>query len=158
MLNVFSISFCILFISTLVWVTVTSKDNWPLSCYPMFSNLTNLSDVEIFRLAMETTDGKIVWWQSSFPRYQRRIGKILKSIYHLETSDSSSSNASNYSFQMKRKYLREILRLIELDEEHIDQYQAFQVIRRTIEADSTRNWNIKDDLVERIPIKDVQIV
>src|ERR1700737_744218 len=74
----------ILLLAPLLWTMVRGRDAWPFSHYPMFSHLTDLSEVEVFRAALETTNGEIVWWRSEFYRYPEFVGRSLKRIQRLE--------------------------------------------------------------------------
>ncbi len=153
MIEFATITFCFLFVITLIWVTLKGKEAWPLSCYPMFSNFMTMNDVAIFRLAMETKEGEIIWWSPRFPRYQRRIGKVLKRI-HL----SGRGNNTSAGMTDQYTYLVDVARLIIQEQGSIDRYQAFCIFRRSIRIDSGNQWIVNDDLIERIPMASIEQV
>jgi len=126
----------------LTWVTVTGKDLYPFSSYPMFS-ACNKPPVKVIRLALEDRHGNITWWRSRFYRYPEFAGKKLVSFYQA----SSSEKAHPAIILAKAKLLKELTRLINIDEECSD-YKALHIIERTI----TESLQITERTLEIIQI------
>lgn len=141
---IFYLIFFIIILIPLLCITLRGKDAFPFSHYPMFSNLSSPNQVEVFRIALETTDGKSVWWKSEFYRYPEFVGRRLK---ELEQTESDGLKA--FTSLDRQRYLIEVLRLIEAEEKSLDQYRAFLIVRRTVDNDV----EIKDDVIERIPLE-----
>lgn len=141
----------ILLPALLLWVTVSRKDAWPFSHYPMFSRLTDLSEVEVFRVALETTTGEIVWWRSEFYRYPEFVGRKLKKIQQLEGEGGSVAGLASLE---RQRCLSEVLRLIESEAGGLDHYQAFHIVRRTVDTDD--GFTIRDQTVARIPLAGIK--
>ena len=137
----------------LVWATVSAKDSWPLSHYPMFSGLTKLEEVEVFRLALETRHGEIIWWQSHFYRYPEYIGGMLQMLDRFERE---KQQPLSLALLARHRYLLEVLRLIALEEGSVQDYQAFHIVRRTASQNSTQGIVLHDTTIARIPIADIQ--
>jgi len=148
---VFPILLCSFLLVPLFWVMVRGQDAWPFSHYPMFSQLTGLSEVEVFRLALETTTGEILWWRSEFYRYPEFVGRRLQSIHQME---SEGARAKALASLERQRCLAEVLRLIETEVGRLDRYQAFQIVRRTV--DTNNGLTIKDQTVARIPIAEIK--
>ena len=140
--------FTILFIGLLVaqWIHVTlvGRDAWPFSHYPMFSGPKDLSQVEIFRVALETAEGEVVWWRSRFYRYPEHIGSELR---------RAAARGKRKHFQ---KYLVEVVRLIRLEDGDAARYRAVHIIRRTAFEGPGRALVIDDQTVATFPIEDIR--
>ena len=126
---------------------VRGRDAWPFSHYPMFSQLTEVSEVEVFRLALETTTGEIVWWRSEFYRYPEFVGRILKRTHRLQ---SEGGQTEGLALLERQRCLSEVLRLIDTEAGDHDRYQAFHIVRRTIETG--KELSIRDETVAMIPL------
>jgi len=148
---VFPILLCSFLLVPLFWVMVRGQDAWPFSHYPMFSQLTNLSEVEVFRLALETTTGEIVWWRSEFYRYPEYVGRMLKQLHEMEIE---AGRPRAFASLERQRYLAEVQRVIETEVGRLDRYQAFQIVRRTV--DTNNGFTIKDQTVARIPIAEIK--
>ena len=133
----------------LLWAIVRGKDYWPFSHYPMFSQHSALKDLAVYRLALETKSGAITWWRSEFFRYPEFVGQRLRRIHQATNQVGKEAAFAKLEQQF---LLTEVLRLIEMEEGNIDQYQAFHVVRRSIENLSGPNPTIADDTVARIPL------
>ena len=147
----FPILVFILLLLPLLWVMVRGKDAWPFSHYPMFSGLANISEVEVFRVALETTAGEVVWWTSEFYRYPEFVGLWLKRIQRLEAEGGRSAVLASLE---RQRCLAEVLRLVETERGHLDQYMAFLIVRRT--ADDDNGITIFDQTVSRIPLAGIK--
>ena len=141
----------ILLLTPLLWVTVRGKDAWPFSHYPMFSRLTNLNQVEVFRVALETTTGEVVWWGSEFYRYPEFVGLWLKRIQQME---GEGGRSAALALLERQRCLAEVLRLMETEGGRLDQYLAFLIVRRT--ADGGNGITIRDQTVSRIPLAEIK--
>src|SRR5215510_3561769 len=132
----------------LLWAMVRGKDYWPFSHYPMFSRSSTLKELAVYRLALETKLGGTSWWRSEFFRYPEFVGQRLQRIHQAISQGGKDAVFANLEQQF---LLTEVLRLIEAEEGTIDQYQAFRVVRRTIDNLNGDKPTIKDDTVARIP-------
>ena len=148
----FPILLFILLLALLLWVTVRGKDAWPFSHYPMFSRLTNLSEVEVFRVALETTAGEIIWWRSEFYRYPEFVGRRLKRLHQME---SEGGPAALFAPLERQRYLAAVLSLIEFEEGRLERYSAFHIVRRTVAAGGDDTLEIKEQTVNRIPLEGI---
>lgn len=126
----------------LTWVTVTGKDLYPFSSYPMFS-AGSKPPVKVIRLALEDRYGNITWWRSRFYRYPEFSGKKLAPFYQA----GSSEKAHPAIILAKAKLLNELIRLINTNEECSD-YKALHIIERTI----TESLQITERTLEIIQI------
>lgn len=144
---IFYIIFFIIILIPSLWVTLRGKDAFPFSHYPMFSNLSNPVQVEVFRIAFEKKDGEFVWWKSEFYRYPEFVGRRLKQLHQ---TDNDKIKA--FTFLERRRYLIEVLRLVETEEKSPEQYQAFLIVRRTVNSD----FEINDVVIERIPLEGIK--
>jgi hypothetical protein len=143
------ILFCLLLIP-LVWVTAIGRDAWPFSHYPMFSRLTDVGQVVVFRIALEKADGEIVWWKSEFFRYPEFIGRMLK-----QCSKTDGPGSSLYTALQKEKYLAEVLRLIAV-EGRDPEYRAIHIVRRTAGRSGEGKPVLLDQTLERIPLESIK--
>jgi hypothetical protein len=141
----------ILLLAPLLWVMVRGKDAWPFSHYPMFSRLTNLSEVVVLRVALETTGGEVVWWGSEFYRYPEFVGIWLKRTQQMEGEGGRSAALASLE---RQRCLAEVLRLIETAGGRLDQYQALLIVRRSV-ADGN-GITIRDQTVSRIPLAGIK--
>ena len=140
-------------LSVLLWVTVRGKDSWPFSHYPMFSGVADIAEVEVFRLALETTDGEVIWWRSEFYRYPEFVGRSLKHLKQLEDESRQSRALAGLE---RQRLLAAVLRLIELEEGRSDRYRAFQVVRRAVAADDDGALKITEQTVITIPLAEIK--
>jgi hypothetical protein len=147
-----SILLFILLPALLLWVTVRGKDAWPFSHYPMFSRLTDLSEVEVFRVALETTTGEIVWWRSEFYRYPEFVGRRLKRLHQME---SEGGPAALFAPLESQRYLRAVLSLIETEAGGVEAFRAFHIVRRTVAAGNDNTLEIREQTVARIPLEGI---
>jgi hypothetical protein len=132
--------------SVLAWVTVSGKDVYPFSSYPMFS-AGSKPPVKVIRLALEDEHGNITWWHSRFYRYPEFAGKKLASFYQ----ENSSEKAHPAITLAKAKLLKELTRLINKEEECSD-YKAFHIIERTI----TEGLQVTERTLEIIKIDAIE--
>jgi hypothetical protein len=146
----FYMVFFLLICSALVLVTIAGRDFYPFSNYPMFSAKHQVSNIKVFRVALETQEGKLEWWQHEAFRYPEFVGKKLKQIY--DTLPGNDGKASVLANLQKYKLLAEVLRLIRLDGYAIDHYRAFHLIERTI----SNNLEIKDKTVEIVLFSNIK--
>ena len=140
-------------LSALLWVTVRGKDAWPFSHYPMFSGLADIAELEVFRLALETTEGDLIWWRSEFYRYPEVVGRTLKHLQRLEGEGGQSRALAGLE---RQRLLAAVLRLIEVEEGRSDRYRAFQVVRRTVAADDDGALKISEQTVITIPLAEIK--
>jgi hypothetical protein len=138
----FTILFVALLVSQMVRVTLRRMDAWPFSHYPMFSGLTDLPKVEVFRVALETAEGEIIWWRSRFYRDPQEIGSQLKR--------AAAREKEHAQFQ---RHLSEVLRLIRLEEGDVNRYRALHIIRRTVREDYGGALLIDDRPIATIPVE-----
>jgi len=146
------LSFVIL-LALLLWVTIQGKDAWPFSHYPMFSGLRDLSQVEVFRVALETRAGEVIWWRSEFYRYPEFVGRRLKRLQQLASEDGRTATFA--SLEGKR-YLSTVLSLIEREEGGVESYVALHIVRRTVSAGSDSKLEIKEQTLNRIPLEGIR--
>lgn len=149
----FSIFFFSVLLAALVWVTISGKDAWPFSHYPMFSDPMSLSNLMVIRLALETREGEIIWWRSSFYRYPEYVGRRLKHTYQMEREPSQSARLAPLE---RQKYLAEVMRLIRLEEGSLDRYCAVRIVQRTASADEPQGFVIHEQILARIPLEELQ--
>jgi hypothetical protein len=142
----------ILLLALLLWVTVRGQDAWPFSHYPMFSRLTDLSEIEVFRVALETTAGEITWWRSEFYRYPEFVGRMLKRLHQME---SEGGRAALFAPLERQRYLAAVLSLIEFEKGRVESYRAFHIVRRTVAARGDNTLEIKEQTVARIPLEGI---
>src|SRR6266481_5751039 len=147
---VFSLLF-ILFLICFGWVTICGKDAWPFSHYPMFSRLSRISDVEVFRLALETKDNEVVWWKSGFFRYPEFVGERLGELSYARPA---SGGVIFITFPRNR-ILSEVLRLIISEEGNTDRYRAFHIVKRTA-CSKGRDLQIEDRIIAKIPMEEIK--
>ncbi|HKX28057.1 MAG TPA: hypothetical protein VJ302_10215 [Blastocatellia bacterium] len=140
-------------VAVLVWVTVSGKDAWPFSHYPMFADPANLASLLVVRLALETREGDVIWWHSRFYRYPEYVGRQLKRTYRLEETQSRFSVLAPLE---RRKYLVEVMRLMRLEEGSFDRYRAIHLIQRTASADPARGLVIREQSLARIPLAELR--
>lgn len=148
----FPILLFIFVLALLLWATVRGKDAWPFSHYPMFSRLTDVSEVEVFRVALETITGEIIWWRSEFYRYPEFVGRILKRLHYME---SEGGKVALFASLERQRYLAAVLSLIESEEGRVEPYTAFHIVRRTIAAGGDNTLEIKEQTVTRIPLEGI---
>jgi hypothetical protein len=127
----FYLAFFILMLAALLTVTLAGKDFFPFSHYPMFSAPHQLNRVKVYRIALETHDGKIEWWQHEAYRYPEFIGRKLKSLYTNATSTIDNKTVLLATLE-KRRLLCEVLRLLELGGDQAAKYRSFRIIERTV--------------------------
>jgi hypothetical protein len=66
----------------LVWVTVSGRDLWPFSAYPMFARPIDAeAEIVVFRLAVEQSDGSRRWWRTEDPTDQEEIGRSFANLF-----------------------------------------------------------------------------
>ena len=138
----FGLCFCIFFVGWLAWATWRGRDAWPFSHYPMFAGRHEGRRVEVFRVALETADGNVIWWRSRFYRYPQEIGEQLKTVAQIARENPQ------YPFLApleQRKYVREVLRLLRLEGGSSESYRAVRIVRRTV----TEDLQIRDETVAR---------
>lgn len=145
----------IVVLAPMVWVTVRGKDAWPFSHYPMFSRLTGLGDVEIFRVALETRSAEVVWWRSKFYRYPEFVGRELRL---LDAQTAERGPVAAIASLEKQRYLAEVLRLIEAEEGGIERYEALLIMKRRIQPDPASRLLVKDELIFRVPTSKIKRV
>lgn len=143
--------FFILCLIPLFWVTLRGKDAYPFSHYPMFSNLCDIKDVEIFRIALETNDGKLVWWKSEFYRYPEIVGRKLKELYQIENDTKDV-----FLSLEKQRLFSEVLRLIEAEEKISEKYQSFRIVMRTAREDERKHLTIQEETVAILPFEGIK--
>jgi hypothetical protein len=144
-----------LVLAPMIWVTVRGKDAWPFSHYPMFSRLTGVQDVEIFRVALETKSTEVVWWRSKFHRYPEFVGRQLRL---LERQAAERGPTAAIGSLEKQRYLAEVLRLIEGEEGCLEQYEALLIVKRRIQPDHESRLLVKDELIFRVPLDQIKRV
>ena len=149
---VLTILLLVVLLAPMLWVTVRGKDAWPFSHYPMFSRLTNLSEVEVFRLALETKEGEIVWWHSEFYRYPEFVGRMLKQLHRRECE---SGRTAAFAALERQRYLAEVLNLIEAEEGAVEHYAALRIVRRTVDPHSA-GPHIEDETIARVAIGEIK--
>ncbi len=120
------ILFFVLICGVLVWVTITGKDLYPFSSYPMFS-AGNKPPLKVIRLALEDEHGNITWWRSRFYRYPEFAGKKLGGFYQANSSEKTHPAI----ILAKVKLLKKLIKLVGKEEEYTD-YKALHIIERTI--------------------------
>lgn len=135
----------------LIWTTIRGQDVFPFSHYPMFSELGEMSNVEVFRIALETKEDRVYWWKSEFYRYPEYIGRQLQKLCQLEKEDGKTVP---FVMLKKHQYLREVLRLIELEEKTIDNLNSLRIIKRTIFEDKDV-LRINDEIIEVIAVSEL---
>jgi hypothetical protein len=150
---IFTVLFVILLLLPLVWVTVRGVDAWPFSHYPMFSQLMSPNEVEVFRVALETDAGEVVWWRSDFYRYPEFVGRTLKRIHRMSKEGGKIEAVAALETQ---RCLAEVLRLIEVEEGNANHYRAFHLIRRSIDTRGDKAFSVKDQTVARIPFGSIK--
>lgn len=143
--------FFILCLIPLLWVTLRGKDAFPFSHYPMFSNLSDVNNVEVYRIALETHEGKLVWWKSEFYRYPEMVGRKFKDLYQIENEGEEV-----FSNLERQRLLIQVLRLIEDEEKSTRQYQAFHVIKRTAYEDEQKQLIIQEETIEKFPLEGIK--
>jgi len=131
-----------------LWAMWRGKDYWPFSHYPMFSRQNSVEELAVYRLALETKSGTTTWWRSEFFRYPEFVGRRLRRIHQIADQPGKAAVFVNLEQQF---LLREVLRLIEAEEGSLDEYQAFHVVKRTINNLNGAHPTIEDAIVARIP-------
>jgi hypothetical protein len=145
----FYIVFFLVICCLLVGVTIVGKDFSPFSYYPMFSGRHHLQHVKVFRLALETQNGKIEWWQHEAYRYPEFVGRQLLRFYdRLNGTDKKSTALLSLE---KHKLLLEVLRIIEADGYSIN-YKAFHIVERTV----SNNFKIVNKTMEVISFTELK--
>lgn len=135
----------------LIWTTLRGRDFFPFSHYPMFSNSADVSNVEVFRLALETKANKVYWWKSEFYRYPEYIGRQLQKLYQMA---KESDKISPFITLKKHHYLFEVLRIIEIEDKTIDNLQSLRIIKRTIIRESG-DLLINDEVIDVIAVSEL---
>ena len=148
----FSILFVILVLGIQLFTTISGKDLWPFSAYNMFSGRLDINQHSVFRVALERTDGEIVWWKSHFYRYPEQVGKQIRRLHQLE--DKSPKTQMVIALET-RKTLIEVARLIRQEASGVDNYQAFHVIERKARVGQNNEITIEDKTVARIPFREL---
>ncbi len=143
----------VILFAPMLWAMARGKDLWPFSSYPMFSRLLSLRDVEVFRLALETTEAEVVWWRSEFYRYPELVGRRLKRIYRMEQEGGRTASVAQLE---RQRLLNEVLRLIDSECGGLAQYQAFRIVRRTLDPNDDDHLSIDDQLIARIPFQEIK--
>jgi hypothetical protein len=58
-------------------VSIFRRDLWPLTGYPMFSHYRVQENVRVVGIALESSNGQVIWWRPRFFRYPDRLGRIF---------------------------------------------------------------------------------
>jgi hypothetical protein len=144
--------FFFLMLGVLLLTTVRGRDAFPFSHYPMFSDLHDVADIRIFRLALEKQTGEILWWHSEFYRYPEIVGRKLKQSFQ---SADGSEKTDVFVLLDRKKYLAEVLRLIEIEEGGFESYRAFHIVERRVRQ--TENApEIADKTIAVIPFREIR--
>jgi hypothetical protein len=136
------VAFFLLICMVLVWVTISGRDAFPFSYYPMFSGLKKIQEVKVIRIRLESSDGKIEWWETEFYRYPEFVGKKMKVLYNHD-----QGKAGIFYELEKKRLLNEVLRLIADEKGAKNTYTSFHIVERTIGVD----LRIQDKILEVIP-------
>jgi hypothetical protein len=78
----------------------------------MFSTISSIENIVVYRLAFEKQDGTIEWWKSEFYRYPEFVGKKLAPVLH---SSGTNHKTTIVSLLQKNKLLLDVIRLMELE-------------------------------------------
>jgi hypothetical protein len=135
--------FFIAICSILIFVTFSGKEAFPFSHYPMFSKLHDVTDVVIFRIALETQEGEIQWWDSKFYRYPEIVGRKISSLKNAD---------KNATVLAQSKLLVKILQIITIEKGNFDKYKAFHIIERSV----NENLMIVDKTIEIVPFEKIK--
>lgn len=130
----------------LLWVTITGKDIYPFSYYPMYSVPRNLENISVFRIALERKDGSIAWWKSEFYRYPEYSGRKLQQLWQVKNDDPKRDVILQLE---KDRLLIAVLQIMENENIDINHYNAFHIIERTMQGD----LKPVDKTIEIVPLK-----
>jgi len=149
-MTLFYMVFFVIIVLVLIIVTIIGKDFYPFSHYPMFSNKHAVNNVIVYRIALEDDNGKIEWWQHEAYRYPEFIGRKLLGNY---TTCAYSNNAIEIlaAKMQKRKLLRQVVRLVDMQNIKIKNYTAVHIIERRINTAT----QIEDKTIEVIPFNKI---
>lgn len=150
---IFPIIFCTLIIGSLLWISITGGNAWPLSAYQMFSKRLAINDLQVFRVALENHDGTVKWWNSRFYRTPEHIGLNLKRIHQLAKEKLPFPGVIEIE---TKKCLLEVARLINLEEGSIDHYQSFHVVERVARITDQGTITITDNTITKVPIDTIK--
>jgi hypothetical protein len=130
----------------LLWVTITGKDIYPFSYYPMYSVPRNLENISVFRIALEKKDGSIAWWKSEFYRYPEYSGRKLRQLWQVK----SENKQKEVILQLEQhRLLIGVLQIMEKENIDINDYKAFHIIERTMQGE----LKPVDKTIEIVPLK-----
>ncbi len=133
----------------LIGVTIAGKDFWPFSHYPMFSIEQKIEDVKVLRIALEDSDGKIVWWHSKFFRYPEFTGRKLQKIYGLNIGGKKLDAFINIE---RNKLLKAVM--IHVEEEQPERsYSAIHIIERKI----TGSFKVSDKTIDIVQLEQLKL-
>jgi hypothetical protein len=96
-------------------LTMTRRDAWPITRYPMFSGYRRIGDVRVLCLALETADGSLRWWRPHFYRYTDGIRYLL--------GDGTEEQAV--------PCVEHVMRLLALEYKDVSWCTAVHVVERT---------------------------
>lgn len=137
-------AFCLVIVAVLAWVTVSGRDSWPLSAYPMFSGRLRMEEVEVFRVALESQAGTVEWWRPRYYRYAEEVGRQLQHLHHAVPP----SPPARIAVAMAQQYLfREVLRLVRLEHGGTARWRAVHLIRRTVRPTAQGTLAVHDETV-----------
>jgi hypothetical protein len=133
----------------LIWarVTITGRDLWPFSAYPMFSRRARLADAVVYRVAFQHGDGQRRWWKPHFFRDAERVGALLAGA----APRPGESAAENAALALRRRViLRHVVRLAALAGDTIEPSTDLVVICRRVDSTS-HPWSIDDRIIDVVP-------
>lgn len=138
-------------VAVLTWVTLSGRDAWPFSAYPMFSELRRLDQVSVYCIAFETSAGSLEWWRPRHYRYAERIGQSLQRF--APSCNATAAHQAALSLA-RRQTLRHALRLVELELGVVPAWNAVHVVRRSVNQRDGR-LTVHNDTVEVVPVREL---
>lgn len=133
------------------WVTVTGRDAWPFSSYPMFSRRYRLAEVVVFAVAYEATDGRIDWWRPVHDRDAERVGQRLQLLAPAGHGSAVAQAARRLAV---RSELARVIRLATLERGQAPAWRALHIVRRTIDERGTA-ISIRDQTLDIVPMDEL---
>ena len=133
----------------LIGVTVTGKDFWPFSHYPMFSTGQKIEDIKVWRIALEDNDGNVEWWQSKFFRYPEFAGRKLQKIYSLNIGGKQLDAFINVE---RNKLLTAVMMHVALEQPQRS-FSAIHIIERKV----TVFFKVDEKTIDIVPLEQLKL-
>jgi hypothetical protein len=130
------------FIACSWYCTLRRRDAWPFTGYPMFENAVSAEAIQVYRIALEFSDGECVWWHPQYYKLQQTLGTEYARTLRLPPNSRTD--------QLSRLSLKISYFLSE--DSGAEGATAFRIICRRPVRSADGTWGATDELVARISL------